>query len=1272
MVVPEIADKIGEVKLTELCQNVLMGISDSATPSHVVTILIDSVRNSKSMSIIKTVLSLFLTMINEYTMKLMPTSILVDYVKHCWDNINPQVRTSAINVGVAMYSQLGDSVKGMLLSNVKDSLRKSLEVELAKINVQSADVKRPLKGIAEIEAQEKAKPNEMIAPMNIGPLLTSGLISDITSPAMKTRQEAKDTIDQILAKANNRIQSISLGPLISALKTRMNEPCKNLAKGFITLVGNLAIAMGQGCKQYAKIILPALICNLADKQLTIRNETILAIDKFAEATDVETVLNCMGPILEKENPELRAEALTWILKNKDHLVKIEGQVFVGPLIAVMQDRSREIRSLGEEVISLIIEQVGYQSFKERIKSLKPAVKLSLEEMLEKYKSKGGLSAMDDMKEFILNRCKDSERHTYKDPKRRTYKGSEKSALRNVERHSAKGITRYLSKDSRIGSGKLIQKAKKITGQDSTRLGSKETERTTYKYSERGTYKNTESISNRVQPNPLTQKGLNELHKKGTTVLVRSKANQGKIEVRNASSNAKVLTTHLSFGQLNILSKHNKTESKPGSLNLSETQSKLSDTIPGPAIISALGDKKKRAEGSRNEKWPVNEVRVKLVEKLRDTLSPAMNSTLLNCMFSNDAKQIVKALKALTEAVKSDFPLVVDIMDLLFKWCTVKLVNQGSSAVSKGVSEFLSTLFDDLYKSHYALQEFESASILPILCEKLGSPQSSLRDSCKQLIRKARDLCPVSKIYGYLMMALESTNAKTKSEALVLMIELMKVYENQMVVSKDIKTVAKLLELGDNIVKKEAIEYLHEIYKEKKEKFWGLLGQVSESNKTMLKQKFEQPSKSTAQVTNTPRTKRNLSSSSKNLSLRRESKGKDDSINISNMLMNKAKPVKEEEKTLKVKEQYANKDTPEKHQVIEKALELLKSHNIANKVIALTLFNEKINTLIYQNKEILSSHTTKIFFTFASVLKEVFSKPMYAIPWKFGKYCLIVLNELCDSQFLVRELNEEVLAFLLEQLLILLGFDRLEMRGDNSEGKLLVLLLNKAVLRVMENSDPNKVIAMLLSLFKTKQNSSMFYKLVARCLLKITKTIKTLIPVLDIPKILLLLHKHSSNNASELVLVAIKNILNEIVKVQGESIWQDYKKYIEGSDSHVSNWIKVMLPSKQPIKVLHPDNLKELLNKLKSQVSFQEGIKKLSECIRLYSNIDIESYLDKCSKPFKELVMNYLNKYLETSSVEEDFEEKVRTKFIMQKTGMIRNDEDVNGILFDPKDDIHSL
>eukprot|EP00826_Nyctotherus_ovalis_P015894 TRINITY_DN1455_c0_g1_i10.p1 TRINITY_DN1455_c0_g1~~TRINITY_DN1455_c0_g1_i10.p1 ORF type:complete len:360 (+),score=83.35 TRINITY_DN1455_c0_g1_i10:73-1152(+) len=334
------------------------------------------------------------------------------------------------------------------------------------------------------------------------------------------------------------------------------------------------------------------------------------------------------------------------------------------------------------------------------------------------------------------------------------------------------------------------------------------------------------------------------------------------------------------------------------------------------------------------------------------------------------------------------------------------------------------------------------------------------------------------------------------------------------------------------------------------------------------------------------------------------------------------------------------------------------------------FNEKINTLIYQNKAIFIPHANNIFSSFASILKEIFDKPMYAIPWKLGKHCLHVLNELSDSQFLVTELKDATLLFILEQLLKALVYDRLELRGENGEGKTIANLTNKIVLKLMENSDPTRIIGALLEIFKKCKNSSMVPKVVARCLMKMCKAMKSLIGSLDIAKVLLLLHDFLSqpmalhSESDELGLRVVKNLLYEVVQVQGESIWSDYNRSIGQksiSDMYIKNWIKAMLPSKEPIKALQPEELKATLSSLKSQATFKETVKKLSVYMRLYPNVSVEEYLSKCSKPFKELVMSYLNRYMGSSSTEEvkegaEFDDKAKTRFLIQKTGMLKNAE----------------
>ena len=46
-------------------------------------------------------------------------------------------------------------------------------------------------------------------------------------------------------------------------------------------------------------------------------------------------MNHLAPLLVQENPELRTEALTWILKNKESIKLTEIKEFVKPIVACL-------------------------------------------------------------------------------------------------------------------------------------------------------------------------------------------------------------------------------------------------------------------------------------------------------------------------------------------------------------------------------------------------------------------------------------------------------------------------------------------------------------------------------------------------------------------------------------------------------------------------------------------------------------------------------------------------------------------------------------------------------------------------------------------------------------------------------------------------------------------------------------------------------------------------------------------------------------------------
>eukprot|EP01022_Parablepharisma_sp_SALTPOND_P032949 TRINITY_DN878_c0_g1_i1.p1 TRINITY_DN878_c0_g1~~TRINITY_DN878_c0_g1_i1.p1 ORF type:complete len:2064 (+),score=290.39 TRINITY_DN878_c0_g1_i1:8288-14479(+) len=1295
IVVPGLIEKLGDTKLLDTCQTLLLSISDSATPTYVASVSAQTAYCFKSVNAIKGTLVLFSKMTEEYTAKLVPVNVVLDYAKYCLGHANIQVRNLATKVIVAVYSQLGDSVKPLISADLKDTLYKSIEAELAKAKVQhnKAEIKRKLKGEAEAEAESKKKVKDavdaLIPRTNISAQVTSKLISGLADPSMKVRQDAKDTLEKILASANNRILPNGLNALMGALKGRMNEPCKNLAKGFITLVGNLAAAMGQASRQYSKIILQPLMWNLADKQTTIRTETLLAANKFAEAAGPEIVLNNLGPVLEKDNPELRKEVLGLILKYKEHLGKSDTNSLVSPLVAAMQDRSKEIRVLTEEVTGEVMQYVGYQAFMGAIQDLKPILKSSLQAVLEKYK------LVDQKPDEHMADCSTNKAVEAEEPVEK---------MEDVGKNKAE-------EEKSVQESKPMEDVGKVKDND---LPAKTNAR-------KGT---TVIIQRKVAPLPPkipnhAKKDLSKTQIFPTTHMTTSR-----------STNDLVNKTSSKFGKtLRGL--------KGGGLKQSPSKSQLSASsaigtvgtlIVETVIMNTIGNKEKRAEADKNARWPVNEVRADYVEKLKKALRPAIHPSVFDYMFAAEFKKNLEAVKLFTETIKSDFASLVDIMDLVFKWFTMKMVDQTNTVMNRAIIEFLTLFFAELYQSHYTLQEFEAAAIIPIMCERLGVMNTGLREEYKTIIKKACEIYSVSKICGYLVAALDSKNPKARSECLVMLRELVKAHGVKVLTVREIKAVSKILGTGDTAAKGEAVEFLTEVYRQRGDKVWSMVGEITEKNKEALKQKFgqvetassvmlpddakeEEIKEDSRLVTNEngllkSMQKITLANPSNEISQKPEATPKitpdspmadiesmqsmGPSIFTDKMILDDGNS-KEEDKSVTIEKSSAK--TPRENSTkellldtVDQCLEVLKEGDIPKKVDALISLNEKITNLLDKNKDTLIASSGNLFTTFTAVLKEIFDKPPHDIPIRFAKYFLNVFSKICSMKFLVRELNEQTMFVTMEHLLAKLLYEELDKMGNNAEGECMIKALNMAIIRIMENSDPTKAFIVLLGIFRkykdlqSASGSDSLAKLpglTIKCILKLCKVLESLIPFLDVPKLLLTMHDYLLENPSspqprsqndEIGIRVIKTIVNELVKFKKEHIWEDYNKAIENSskpDLHLKRWINIILKSLSATvpEPPQPDELREIFKGLNSQTTFKEAIKSLSEYIQKHPHTDLNQYFASCSHAFSQLVLSSLNEYMASSKVPIEqkpgtslAEYREKMKFLKQKLGILQSEE----------------
>ena len=1145
IIVPGLAEKIGDTKLTETCKEIIMGVADSATPTYVVTLLIYTTQPRNNVNVIKALLSLLLRMIEEYTAKLVPLINILDYTKTCLVHSNAQVKVTATKVIMAIYAQVGSDIKPIVASNLTEALYKALEPEFAKTKLKEVELKRKLKGAAEAEMEAKKKVKNtfdgLISRVNISSQITSKLLSDLNSSKRGAREEAKNALEKILVSANNCIQPIGLSPLINALKGRMNEPAKNLAKGFIALVGNLATALGSGFKQYIKIILQPLMWNLADKQAAIRNETIIAMNKLTEAAGFEIVFTGLGPLLEKDNPDLRAEVLNWILKNKTQLEKINTDFLVKPLVEALQDRTKEIRVLAEKVVEIIIESTGYQAFAEAIKDLKPAIKETLVGILNKCKAK-------DTGPIITQRIT--------------------TTIGTPERKAHKRTVLPLPKQHLIPS-RSIRSEKKLT--------------------------------------------------KGRNALSRSFSSNPSIEDRTlyATVNPKLF----SIGQLTA----------------------------EPIVINPLGNKDKRSEADKNAKWPVTTIRADYVNKLKSTLKSIVNSTVFTCMFSTEMKKNIEALKILSEGVKLDFAAILDVIDLLFKWCTMKLIEQGNVTINRSIADFIGLVFEEVLQSNYILYDFESAAIIPILCEKLGVSNIGLRGTFKSLLKKACDICQVPIIYNYLIQAIDSKNNRTRTEALVMLKEIVNTHGDKTVTSKDIKSLVKMLE--DNLVKNEVADYLAEVYRYKGEKIWSMFGTIPDKSKELLKEKFAQMS---------PIAKESVEEEIKVIEEKKKEEMDPESLKefiitfLSKKIQEEKKKAKEEETKEKEEVQAA-----QHLKTIDQCLQALKDKEILKKKDALIALHSIIEDLYKNNKEELATHSNAIFISFSNLLQELFEKPPQEMQIKFGKFFMKLFTEVCSVKLMVSNFNEDTLFLTVEQLLQKCLYEGLSNMGENKEGEAICKLFNSAVSKLLNNSDPTKVFTGLLKLLKKYRNTSSESQniqqlpiLVINCLRRYMKTLNSTLLNINVSSILLSMHECLLENTGIFELNTdgigvklIKSILIELVRYKKELIWEDYKTSVKihpSGDIYLHRWINDGLKSLFPAsKGKLNKELKEIFLGFSSKETFENSLKKLSELMNENSEFNVNEYLSSCSVRLRQLIVDGLRKYgvkIETKNEEEETKE----------------------------------
>jgi len=82
---------------------------------------------------------------------------------------------------------------------------------------------------------------------------------------------------------------------------------------------------------------------------------------------------------------------------------------------------------------------------------------------------------------------------------------------------------------------------------------------------------------------------------------------------------------------------------------------------------------------------------------------------------------------------------MECVDIIFKWTNAKLNESNNTAFQNSVFDFYAKLFTFLSENEYVLWDHETDVVIPLLCDKVGNNNATLKGKVKALIKQSFEM-----------------------------------------------------------------------------------------------------------------------------------------------------------------------------------------------------------------------------------------------------------------------------------------------------------------------------------------------------------------------------------------------------------------------------------------------------------------------------------------------------------------------------------------------------
>ncbi|KAG8126004.1 hypothetical protein E2320_021285 [Naja naja] len=269
--------------------------------------------------------------------------------------------TSAITLLGVMFLYVGPPLR-MFFEDEKPALLSQIDAEFEKVQGQTPPAAtrgstRHNIGSDDGEEGEEQEDSgndvvDLLPRTDISDKITSELISKIGDKNWKIRKEGLDEVTNIVNEA--KFIQPNIGELAPALKSRLNDSNKILVQQTLTILQQLATAMGPNIKQHVKNLGIPIITILGDSKNNVRAASLATVNAWTEQTGMKEWLEGedLSEELKKENPFLRQELLGWLAEKLPTLRTVPSDLVlcVPHLYSCLEDRNGDVRKKAQDAL----------------------------------------------------------------------------------------------------------------------------------------------------------------------------------------------------------------------------------------------------------------------------------------------------------------------------------------------------------------------------------------------------------------------------------------------------------------------------------------------------------------------------------------------------------------------------------------------------------------------------------------------------------------------------------------------------------------------------------------------------------------------------------------------------------------------------------------------------------------------------------------------------------------------------------------------------------